>query len=937
MSDRKSFIPTVCYSADRSFIWETLGFPEKILCIDCETTGLDLLNDSIIELGMVWVYIDKIIPVFHSLFKIDKPLPTEIINLTGITDEELSSSSHFHDKCEEILERCEEADTILGHNVLFDLNFLSNELRKHQKLWIAPNYLFDTRMLVRMLYPEAPSGGLAGYSRWFQFHHNPHRALSDALVTAQIFYKCLDRLKWLSKEDCQILSKFAELGNVGFRSIHWEKLKTIVPTKESLNLPSSPWGTSNQYCHNINYNGSTSIDSTLCKNGWIERQLTNFVERKHQKEYAHFVQSALNNKSWTVLEAGTGIGKTFGYLAPIVEWLNEDENRRIIISTYSKTLQEQLFHQDIPKWLDLVPNGSATLLKGRSNYVCRYRFEELIQRRLKSLHIQDTMQASALLLWLRWTQTGDFTEIVPLNESRSFFRYVVADPIVCRMRNCPMGDVDCFFGIQRQNAATSRIVVVNHSLLCYALFHQPNLLGVFEAIIIDEGHRFEEVVRDTLTSEISVFTLRQLREGWSEMTDPLPENDYNKIKSFVDHLLAIEQSWVRFLAKIKDVILKVEENEFGRRLRYSKDGPVNWSEQSADAFENSIKSAMLEIAKLYSDQFETVQSLLVLDSLKNSLLNVLDAWVKIKLPNENYATWFELPPQTDYENVQFFAAPINIGPTLQEYLLKDNYYGVITSATLSIHGNFSFLKRNLGLDTIENVTTQSFPSPFDLDNQLKIIVPMFGADAFDGANFRMDVLNEWLVPALKNTKVNTLVLATSKKIGNRFSQNWKTVFSQREYPVWLQNVDGSPSELLEQFKAHQPSILIGFDSFWEGVDLPGSLLECIIIPRLPFPVPDEPIHNAKSEILKNKNQNDFLELSLPQAILKIRQGIGRMIRKETDYGLVIILDRRLFTKRYGTEIMVSLPVEVKRVDTVDEFNSYFTWILEKKTNENFGN
>lgn len=928
--------PTVCYSADRSFIWETLNFPDKILCIDTETSGLDPNINSIIELGMVWLYKDKIVPVFHSLFRIDEPLPDEVIALTGIDNEELSLYAPISESIVQISEICSEVEAFLGHNLAFDLSFLSSEFKRCNQYFSIPNQLFDTRSLARMLYPEAPPGGLSGWSRWFQIQHTPHRALSDALVTAQLFYKCLDRLHLLSQEDCDLLAMLSDFSKYGFQSLHWNRLKTIVPKKEKRVLPIPPWSSSNKTSVAQNVEIPVNIDFTLRENGWIHEKLPNFVERKAQIEYAHTIKNALHSKTWAIVEAGTGIGKTFGYLAPIMEWLAEDESRRIIISTFSKTLQEQLFHKDIPIWLDLVSNSTATLLKGRSNYICPYRFDIVINKRMKFLTSLDAMQTSALVLWLNWTTTGDLNEIVPFNESKSFFRNIIADPFVCKTRDCPNGEVDCFFGRQRQMATTSRIVVVNHSLLCYTILHQPNLLGNFNAIIIDEGHRFEEVARDTLTVELSQNIIRQIREFWNEATTSLPDDEYNLLKEFVNHLLSIEESWVRFLSKIKERVLEVEENEFGRRYRYSEGGPFLWNEQFAVAFENVLKTAVEEVNQLTLRLTDKFQSLLVLDGIKNRLADLFLTWNRIKLANEGYTSWFELAPQSEYENIQFFSAPIDVGNILKEILFGEHYFGAITSATLSINGDFQFFEKSIGLDTNQSVTKCSFPAPFDLDKQLKIIVPMFGPDPWSTKNFQMEVLNDWLIPALEYARVNTLVLSTAKRIGTAIAKNWKLIFAQKNIPVWLQGIDGSPAELIEHFRIHRPSILIGYDSFWEGVDLPGSSLECIIIPRLPFPVPDDPIYSAKADLCKKENLSDFWNLSIPQVILKIKQGIGRMIRKETDFGLVIILDRRLFTSNYGYKIIESLPVRVDSVKSEQEFATYFTWI-SKKTNENLRN
>lgn len=931
-------LQTVCLSADRSFVWETLKFPEKILCFDTETTGIESKTDSVIELGMVWVKKNEIIPIFQSLFKIDVPLPNAIIQLTGISNEELEISESFSEKIEQIYELIIESEAFLGHNLPFDVGFLTSEFRRRERNLNIPTQLYDTRNLSRMLFPEAPLGGLGGYSKWLKLYHDrPHRAISDATATAQLFLKCLDRMSMLSQEECEMLEKLSGTSRYGIHSNQWKNLRKISQSKSNRTLPISPWPSANKISKQPINSLFQNIRSVLSKNGWMNQNFSNFVEREEQIEYAELVDQSLLTKKWSLIEAGTGVGKTFGYLAPLVKWLQINEDKRVIISTFSKTLQEQLFQKDIPVWLDAIPSGTSTLLKGRSNYFCNHRFDELISRRSKTLSPQEVTQLSTLVLWKDWTQTGDFHEVVLFKESSSSFTLVQADPFACAIRDCPNGSTECFFGRQRQNATSAKIVVVNHSLLTNAVFFQPQLLGNYDAIIIDEAHRFEEVVRDTLTIELSRKIIRQLNEIWTETTSSLPDRIYNDVKLFINHFSSIEESWVRLLSKIKNKIYDVSENDFGRRFRFNVDGIYDWEPHFSLAFENVLKSAINELTEFLKKFIEEADTLVVLENFKLRLVELFAIWERIKIFTKSHSTWFELPLSTELEDIQFFSAPIDVSQPLKEKLFNTDSCGVLTSATLSVNEEFKFIQGNLGIENEVVCVSRIIPSPYDLQNQLKIVVPMFGPDAWDGVKFNMNVLNQWLVPALLYANVNTLVLSTSKKHGSTFAQSWSSIFPQKDYPVWLQGFDGSPSELIERFRIHQPAILIGYDSFWEGIDLPGTSLECIIVPRLPFAVPDDPIQSAKSEVLKENGFSDFWELTIPQAILKLKQGVGRIIRSENDFGLVILLDRRIMTKKYGKVISKSLPVEVVSIDSQEEFASYFTWINRKKKNDLFRN
>ncbi len=915
-------------------MWEKLNFPDRILAIDCETTGLDSRSDRVIELGAVWVTAEGVTTAFDELFSIPNKVPAEITRLTGISNKMLLGQKSFTERLSEIEDIWKSTPALLGHSLVFDVGFVMAEATRTGRSWSLPLWLLDTRNFARLLYPEAPPGGLGSLTKWLGLKHDrPHRALSDAFATGELFRACLPRLNLLCKEECDQLAALANNTRYGFPAEAWTRLRPHVPERKKRVLPLSPWSPSYRKSEGNQSVQLSEIEHELSTDGYASQNLPSFRQRNGQMEYAEWVGKALTNEQWIVLEAGTGVGKTFGYLLPLLAWLAEDSSRRAVISTYSKTLQHQLFHKDLPFWLPRFRGIETTLLKGRNNYICPFRFDDLAAHRSGNISPDEAYHASTLPLWLSWTDTGDASEFVTLRDGSQMMRKVASEPFGCGARGCPNGPIGCFYAKARKLASTAQLVVVNHALLCTYLLYQPQLLGEVNAIVIDEAHRLEEVARDSATVSVSRAVYRNLQEAFTDLAFAFAAAQQNTaFREAQLAIAAIEEAWNSYIHAFTQMIYTTPDSDFGRRKRYlAGDGPAIWFPAASERIDEKITAAISSVTKLkpvfaLNDDLRSQ-----VESFELKLVECGVCWKRVRIAEKNSATWWELPPDADPMEVEFFASPVDVSQVLREKLFEAERFGVLTSATLSVDTSFQYYRKAIGLtDTTVDPIEQNVASPFKLKRQLRIAVPMFGPDPWQNGQFDAAGVAEWLSEVLHEAPINTLVLATAKRVGLQFAKALQSHFRGKNHFVWLQGRDGNPAELVEQFRGKQGGILIGYDSFWEGVDLPGTALETIIIPRLPFPVPDDPIQASKSELVKERGGSDFFEVSIPQTILKLKQGIGRMIRLEEDLGVILILDRRILTSRYGEIIRRSLPVEITPLRTQNDLYELFGWLSEGK-------
>jgi ATP-dependent DNA helicase DinG len=623
----------------------------------------------------------------------------------------------------------------------------------------------------------------------------------------------------------------------------------------------------------------------------------NFEFRSQQQEMAARVAQALEEEQHLVVEAGTGIGKSLGYLVPSVLFALE-RHKKAIVSTHTINLQEQLLHKDIPILKKVLPvEFEAALMKGRQNYLCPRRLTRALQSAQELFTGPEQSELQRLAEWARTTRDGSLSDL-SVEPDPKVWMQVCSDAHICTQKTCGQ-DRRCFYQQARKRLLAADVIVLNHTLL-FILLGSPDMQEERESgflfpndfIIFDEAHTVEQVASKQIGIGISQYGLRstiqrlynaRTRKGLftvmrdasgvrlaAELIDDVDKffsaveskSDFRKGREFrvrdVDlvpdtitgRLTALQARVADVVKRADDEILKAELQEFGRRIRDARDGIAIFLEQSA--------------------------------------------------PEHVY--WVERTGKTE-RFLALNAAPIDLAPVLRRMLFRDNCCCVMTSATLAVgRPDLTYFRTRIGATEAEPL---QLGSPFNFQKQMKMFVVQKMPDPRDSGYH--EALEHWIAHFVQKTDGRAFVLFTSYRDMQQVGGAMEKFFATNNMNFLVQGGGAPRSKLLEQFKSTPRSVLFGTDSFWGGVDVPGEALSNVIITRLPFAVPDHPLIEAKLELIEERGGDPFTEYSLPEAILKLRQGIGRLIRTKTDHGIIVILDNRIVTRPYGRAFMQALP------------------------------
>lgn len=618
----------------------------------------------------------------------------------------------------------------------------------------------------------------------------------------------------------------------------------------------------------------------LGSQGPLAQQLTNFQPRDAQQKMAHAVYNAINHEQHLICEAPTGTGKTLGYLFPI--FLSE---KRALVSTGTKHLQKQLFEKDLKLAKKTLNKPLVySLLKGRRNYLCQYRIEQFGQehKMLPSKYVYNDLQV--IQQWAASTQTGDTADLSSLPEESESWQYATSTADNCLGRECPYYD-DCFVVRARNRALESDIVVVNHHLLLSDIVVKDEGFGALlpkaDSIIIDEAHQFPEIARMFFGKQFSSRqTMNLIQDVLLEQATAAKDNED-----------------LPELARIIEKQLKDARLGFGQGVKRN-----SWDIQASMQLQvlDELNESLLMFAEALDDQRVRSEGLDRCASRAESLVNnFIDA-----LPDEETASlyWYE----TYSQSFMLHSTPMDIGEKFQDVAKQHGKHWVFTSATLSSRNSMDYFKQELGfVDDAANpqpaIETLILDTPFNFKQQALLVSPRGMPDTFT-REFDESFI-ELAKSVVKTSKGRCFILCTSHRMLNELAQ----AFAYNNEMIVLVQGQQSRDQLLKRFRKEQPAILIGTSSFWEGVDVQGDDLSCVIIDRLPFASPDDPMVKARETWLKQKNMQPFMHYSLPNAVIKLKQGVGRLIRSNQDKGVIIIADSRLITKNYGKVFLESLP------------------------------
>ena len=632
------------------------------------------------------------------------------------------------------------------------------------------------------------------------------------------------------------------------------------------------------------------MDTIFGPGGLIANAHPEYEHRPGQIEMARAVMRAFEKSKHLIVEAGTGTGKTLAYLVPAVAAALGGKGR-VVISTGTKNLQEQLMEKDIPFLQNVLPKSfKAAYMKGRNNYACLTRLG-----RAEDSPVLDGLDEvdyfDEVLHWARSSETGDRAELSNLPESLSFWRHIDARSESCLGQKCLDFDA-CFITRMRERAQEADIVVVNHHLFFADLSLRNGTYGSvlpdYTAVILDEAHLVEEVASEYFGAQVSNYQIDDLVRDLGILAIEDAEVDRELTKSTARMSQFSEDFWMGFRdGRGEDGRYPILPGTFARK---NSDGELEATRlgELFVVFDGALERAATTLDALADKPPE-------IESLIRRLRQIrFDLQFIVTGADKKFVYWLERRNR----GIFLRASPIDVAGLLQDKLFEEVPTVVLTSATLSSGGNFSFIRDRLGLDTADDLIAES---SFDYESQAILYLPAKMPDPRD-RNWAPAAADE-VIRILNATEGRAFVLSTSLAGMQYLFEN---VWNEVDYPCLVQG-SASKSQLLKRFRETPNAVLFATSSFWQGVDVRGEQLSCVIIDKLPFAVPTDPIVAARQRYIEDSGGSSFYQYSVPQAIIALKQGLGRLIRSTTDRGVLAILDPRLRTKGYGRTFLQSLP------------------------------
>jgi DNA polymerase III epsilon subunit family exonuclease len=931
--------------------------PRTYIALDLETTGLDPTRDAIIEVGAVRFRDGELMDSFSTLVNPGRPIPYDITLITGITDRDVIGKPAF-DQVAGSLMRFVGLSPVVGHSVGFDLGFV-----RAQGL-LTQNAGLDTWEMASILLPGLPSYSLGALAAHFSLPHaTQHRALDDAQATGLLFARLCQEAAALPRPVLLEINRLARDSDWPLAEVFTDALAAagaLRPPSHELSLqqlaPDSPLfqplraGDPLEPRDTASRIDVSELAAVLEPGGVLSQAFPGYEYRPPQVAMLEAVAGAFNQSHHLMAEAGTGTGKSLAYLLPAIAFAVKN-GTRVVVSTNTINLQDQLYKKDLPDlqrilsraWAKDAPFRAA-LLKGRGNYLCPRRFAALKSR--PALSNEELRGIARILVWLPRTRTGDQGELsLPTAADRLVWSQVAADSAGCSLDRCQREmKGQCFFYRARRQAESAHILVVNHALLMADAATENRVLPEYRQLILDEAHHLEDAVTDQLSFRADTFVLSQLfgllfplggraRGGQtgdgllaeltaSLHTSRLSADQLHPLFDLIVRLQADVEAAQTRLGSFWEVMQEVLENlkpqggnsDYDIRLRIT-------DAVRAQPYWVEVEVAWENLAIIWSGLLRR------LETLTTGLNELVEAGIEAKgmeglaeeigitgrdlvelhaqmerwclNPAANQVYWAEAgSEERRSRRIVLRAAPLHIGPLVQEHIFFPNDAVIMTSATLRTAGSFEYLRDRL---SAQEADTTTVGSPFDYKESTLLYLPSDLPEPT--ASGYQTAVEQALIGLARALGGRTLALFTAYAQLRRTVQAIVPALTEAGVMVLSQGSGGSRHQLLETFKNSERTILMGTRSFWEGVDVVGPALSALVLVRLPFAVPNDPIVAARSETF----DDPFYQYSVPDAILRFRQGFGRLIRSKTDRGVVVILDKRVQSKSYGRLFLDSLP------------------------------
>ncbi|MDQ0271050.1 ATP-dependent DNA helicase DinG [Cytobacillus purgationiresistens] len=923
----------------------------KYVVIDLETTGnAPRKGDKMIQFAAVVIEDGKITDQYSSLVQPNQSIPPFIEELTGLTDDMVKNAPSFAEIAPKILTMLEGA-YFVAHNVLFDLSFLQEEL-----IEVGYNGFFgpilDTVELARILLPSEDSYKLSDLAIQQGLNHDrPHQADSDAYVTAELLLILERKLKQLPMQTLKQLHKLSgglksDLDIYLEELVQWKESKIDFIPAELEVYQGIALRKGQDEDKKPAFDGQMEFpDDSGKKEALFRKAFPHFEVREGQFLMMDSVYEAFNEPKHALIEAGTGVGKSLAYLIPSMMYAVKN-NETIVISTYTTQLQDQLLHKDLPLLKKMLPfSVEAVVLKGRSHYISLQKFAQSLND--MDENYDTNLTKMQILIWLTETETGDMDELNLSSGGLIYWNHIKNDETVF-LQNKSWISRD-FYYKARTLAQKAHLIITNHSMLLTDLVHDHSILPSYSHVIVDEGHHFVKAAGPhfgrsldylnvrLLLSQIGGVEHRQLLYKLEKVLEEKGDiNQHSLIHSFEMNELMTEMLFEmdEFFRLIGQVAKKQKKGKSGgNRLKvgfYSNESNeenkvlqgkaerfyfltadamkalearLNYIHDNINSLENHEKAFLEELATVVGD-------------LKKVAATVKELFITT---SDEHVTWIEIDLRAMQNVTTVYCEPINVSNVLNARFFQQKSSVVLASATMTVKDSFSYILKEIGLEEADCKLIK-IESPFDYEKQVKLIIP---EDLPDIKAVSMEEyvasISEQIISIAESTKGRMLILFTSYEMLRQTHQLIKESGFLDDFAIFAQGISGgSRSRLTRNFQRFEKAILLGTSSFWEGVDIPGEDLSCLIIVRLPFSPPDEPMTEAKAKKIKEAGGNPFSEFSLPEAVIRFKQGFGRLIRTKSDKGLIIVFDRRIVTTSYGKAFLQSVPSVKAERKTINE-------------------
>ncbi|APX72810.1 exonuclease domain-containing protein [Companilactobacillus allii] len=908
--------------------------------VDLETTNANWHdNGRIIQFGCALIENGEIVKIYNQKINPEVPIPSRITALTGLSDGDVKDSPTFEEMAPKIFKLLKNK-VFIAHNVNFDLTFLNREFKR-----IGMNELnikaIDTVELSQILFPTISSYKLQDLTGYLSIEHdNPHSADSDALVTAKLFLIIIKRLQELPLQTLKLLAIFGKDTirdtNLVFKLVEQEvesknnTLPDYLYEKNGLILRKKDFHVAEEIDHNSKY-PKTKKEKQNKLSGILDY-------RKNQAllmdDIYQTSQHQNNHKKWNLIEAPTGSGKTLGYLLPLSYAVNSDQ--KLVIATTTKVLQQQIIEQSIPLLSQVTGNNyHAEVVKSSYNFIDLDRFYEALDN--YKMHSHTAILKMKIIVWLTMTTTGDLSELHLTNYNSPLFTIIRHRG---EQKNNTLFSDDDFWNYQQNRYHESLILVTNQSFLARNL--DSNIWGDSSFLVVDEANHFADSLRDVASPNVDFLRLNEyvkkisdilyqnrvtLRYAFTEVTTQLW--NYQDLQDMESHFQAVGELMQRLEFNIFENYIQNNVSLKNREQFVSIiDSQQNFGKDNSeliDLFSDLIIELSLIVNRIDTlfDQYnfqknfisvelsKVISNLIIENSkLRGTLSNLDELLQSLQGNKKEFGLQIEMRDYYEPNTLKVSWRQFDIKDLVDQ--VTDRFNQIIAiGAAITIQKDFSHFIMDLQLDEEQINQMKILPDSNNMSKNAKIYLPSDIPDIGTLNNDEyFDMITRYIVEVLDNMDRQTMILFNSLNTLSKVYERLMGTDVKEKWEILAQGVTGTNEKIKKRFAIGQRSVLLGANSFWEGVDFPNKMLEILIVTRIPFESPEQPDVKIRQDILRERGLNIFKADALPKAILQLRQGLGRLVRSPNDKGVILLLDNRILTKNYGKEILNSLPKEL---------------------------